>query len=180
MKRLWLFLGLALFALSTEAETECDQLHRMGVDLLPNTIFNVTYGGPLSGCFAAFLPNGEHLYRFGVFRNGLLAVSLPVVEAGGDMVQSKGLKIHAVSFKDLDGDGQRDVTVIGQRLAAKGKLIFAQVFYGCTEEFIYDDQSNDKVDAYLVNRPVINLAEIKGFIAKHKLGHVCGKGRRTN
>jgi hypothetical protein len=179
MKRCVLFFWLALVASGCLAGVQCDALRSTGLRLLPKTTFEVSYPGLLNGCFSGFLPEGdsldEGLYRFGVFREGKVVYTLPEVKAGRDLASNphQHLKILAVSFNDVDGNGQRDVIVIGQGLAAKGEDTFVQLYWGCANDFILDDTDDEAITGLLVKSSVINVKTVERFIAAKKLKAAC-------
>jgi hypothetical protein len=150
--------------------------------LLPRTTFEVSEPGLLNGCFSGYLPKGmpldDGLNRFGVFRDGKLAVPFPVIEAGMDLGSDpyQHLKILATSFNDLDRDGQRDVMVIGQNLIANGERIFVQVYWACGNRFVYDDKTDLAIEEYITNKPVVNVKTVQRYIDARKLKAACGDG----
>lgn len=187
MKRYLLLLWLALLASTCSARSQCDVLRETDMKLLPRSTFDVNYAGPLNGCFSGYLPAGStpatierDIYTFGVFRDGEEVVSLPVVTAGMDLASDprQHLKILAVSFDDLDRDGRRDVMIIGANLAAKGELIFVQIYWGCGNDFDYDEKTNSEVDHAITNKPVVNVKTVARIIAAKKLKSGCEKPRR--
>ncbi len=173
--KMFLLISVLFFAGKVFADDQCVKLQEKDFDLLPHTIFNVNHGNLLSGCFAGFLPQGEDTYRFGIFKNGELVNQFPVVLGGGDLVKDKHLKILGVSFSDLDKDKQYDVMVIGSRLGAKGALTFVQVFFGCDDQFIFDDKIDEILVVELWDAPIINVKTVKAVISAKKLGNVCNK-----
>ena len=86
------------------------------------------------------------------------------------------LKILATSFNDLDRDGQRDVMIIGQNLAASGERIFVQVYWACGDRFVYDDKTDLTIEEYITNKPVINVKTVQRYIDARKLKAACGDG----
>jgi len=120
------------------------------------------------------------LYFFGVFQKREQVVQLPVITAGMDLASDprQHLKILAVSFDDLDHDGQRDVMLIGQNLVANGDLIFVQIYWGCGNDFNYDDKANSQVNRAITNQPVVNIKTLKKIIASMKLKSGCEVPKR--
>jgi hypothetical protein len=177
--RLTIFLALVLSAGPASAIGQCDTLRAGGLQILSNSTFDLDYTGLLNGCFAGYIPREhnkeEDLYRFGVFRDGKLVVQLPLVEAGMDLSSSpyNQLKILAVSFSDVDRNGQRDVTIIGERLAAKGMQPFVQIYWGCEQRFLYDEEANSEVIWLLASKKKIDVRSVSGFVQKRKLRAIC-------
>jgi hypothetical protein len=178
MKRLILVLMLSLLVSTTWAG-ECQVLQSNGLRLLARTTYEVNYPGLLKGCFTGYLPEGmpqdNGLYRFGIFKDGRLTVPFPVIEAGMDLSSSpyQHLKIFATSFADLDHDGKRDVAILGSNLAAKGELVFAQVFWNCGDRFVFDEKMNSDLGWYIGSKGVITIKAIQQYIRAHKLKASC-------
>ncbi|WP_263262291.1 hypothetical protein [Pseudomonas sp. RIT-PI-S] len=180
MRNRVLFIALFFIMGALHAQEQCETVLRTDLRLLPKTTFNVNFQQPLNGCFTGYLPENENfedgLYRFGIFRDSKLITPLPVVEAGADLSSHPldDLKILAVSFDDLDRDGRHDVTVLGQRSGAKSDRIFMQVFWGCPENFVYDNKVNSDVDWDVGNLSKINIKAIKNYIRKKGFKAKCG------
>lgn len=177
MKSFFVTLCMVILAGTCSAKSHCDALRDTGATLLPNTTFEIRHASPLNGCFSGYLPEGElvgqGLYQFGVFRDGEEVASLPIVTAGMDLASSPYLKILATSFSDLDHDGRRDVLVIGSTLAAKGELIFVQIYWGCDNTFTYEDKVNAEVNWAITNRYVVNVKSVETIVADKRLKSGC-------
>lgn len=177
MKRCAIFLGLALAAGECMAGVQCDALKSTGLRLLPKTTFEVAYPGILNGCFSGFLPEGESLdgglYRFGVFREGKVVYTLPVAGRDMDSNPHRHLKILAVSFNDVDHNGFRDVMVIFHALYAKGENTFVQLYWGCANDFVFDDSDEEEITGLLMKSSAVNVKTVERFIATKKLRAVC-------
>ncbi|WP_263262290.1 hypothetical protein [Pseudomonas sp. RIT-PI-S] len=180
MRNRVLFIALFFIMGTLHAQDQCETLRETKLRLLAKTTFNVNFQQPLNGCFTGYLPENETfedgLYRFGIFRDSKLITPLPLVEAGADLSSDplQDLKILAVSFNDLDGDGRHDVTVLGQRLTAKGDYSFMQIFWGCPKNFVYEEDVNDDVAWDVGNLSKINIKVVQNYIRKKGFKAQCG------
>lgn len=173
MSRSAIVVGLLLFAGSAVAGDECAVLTNQGLNLLAGSTFNLSYPPPLNGCFTGFLPassgNAPGQYELGVFRDGKLMTKLPALEPESDLSSDskRHLRVLAVAFNDIDKDGRRDVLLIGQRLIASGNRIFAQIYWGCGDRFVYDEDAGHTVDWELTGKRDINVQTV-GKLLRYK------------
>ncbi|WP_263262292.1 hypothetical protein [Pseudomonas sp. RIT-PI-S] len=148
--------------------------------LLPKTTFNVNFQPPLVGCFTGYLPKNETsqnaLYRFGIFHDSELITKLPAVEAGADLSSNpfNEMKILAVSFNDLNSDDRHDITVIGKVLIANGYRTFTQVYWGCTDNFAYEDKVNSDISRDVRNLSKVRIEVVQNYVRRNGFKARCG------
>ena len=177
MKQLFFLLLLFVFSRGALASGECNQLRASGIELLPNSVFDLNYPDPLlQGCFAAYLPSGEAEYQLGIFRAGKLAISLPATgdaDFKADEFRKQVLRIKAVGFSDLDGDKKRDILILGATIGAKDDYTILQVYWNCGDRFFWDHKTMENmVESVIGSRPV-NLGTIRAYMKKRNIRHVC-------
>lgn len=141
----------------TEPKTSCSNLKRGGMKPDEKQTFAIDFKPFQTSCFATFQEpdfDGSAIgEKFFIYKDGKEVFEFP------DQNQAAGYSVEAVSFQDFNGDGLKEVIVLGSVDVKSGKMFSSQIFVNNGKGFTTDRKANFKLDDLEKMKDVIDFVK---------------------